>query len=480
MSERLIREWIRQSLLLAESSLTASEMSNRPSRFEKFLKKMESQEAFVIEPSKVSRYGGARSVIIPLEGNDDLVAALKSKDGAAYSAAFKAGVSAFDGSTPIILTAAGHLDKTTDMGGGGGGIPASIQNEIDFEAAVNQHTSGGDPISVMVGDHLIPDVVGAKQTGSKKVPVVGYDADGNEITTKETSKSDVNLLLKDGGVYPVSIKMPTAQYWLSGDSKLRLMNKFDLILQTLLKQPAPDPRIVLGDDGKNYKMVMGPDDNPSKISLSFSLPNSVAMDAVFGTDQNPVAIVAKGDFMSAPAWNEETLTLAWTNAKVFKKSDGIEGLPPNEKPVGLLRTGEMKKGGVRRGTKGYPGIRPAVASQDRASSTVNADAILAFQGADITEIREFVRGVLRESLFLEELTKSDKKEIERISRKQAKKEIDKVVGTSLEKTIQKEIEKTLKGKATRDEIADVTKSVVKKLYKDLSLSYPQVIDRIKV
>ena len=64
--------------------------------------------------------------------------------------------------------------------------------------------------------------------------------------------------------------------------------------------------------------------------------------------------------------------------------------------------------------------------------------------------------------------------------KQAKKEIDKVVGTSLEKTIQKEIEKTLKGKATRDEIADVTKSVVKKLYKDLSLSYPQVIDRIKV
>ena len=65
-------------------------------------------------------------------------------------------------------------------------------------------------------------------------------------------------------------------------------------------------------------------------------------------------------------------------------------------------------------------------------------------------------------------------------KKQAKKEIDKVVGTSLEKTIQKEVEKTLKTKATKGEIADITKAVMKKLYKDLSFSYPQVIDRIKV
>ena len=431
MSDRLLREWIRQSLLFEVSALTAGEMSNRPWRFEKFLKKMESQEDFELGAAHVSKYGGVSSVIIPLQGNSALVAALKAKDGAAYHAAFKAGVKAVSGKTPITLTAAGHLNKSADMGGRGG-IPGSIQNEIDFEAAINQYASNDNPIDVMVGTHRIPDVVGAKRSGSEKVPVVGYDADGNEITTKETSKSDVNLFLKDGNVYPVSIKMPTAQYWLSGDSKLRLMNKFDLIMQILLGQPAPDPRIVLDDDGKNYKMVMGPDDNPRKISLSFSLPISVAMDAVFGTDQNPVAIVAKGDFVSVPVWNEETSTLAWSNAKVFKKSDGIEGLPPNEKPIGLLRTGEMKKGGLRRGTRGYPGIRPAIASQDRASSTINVDAILAFQSADITEIRAFVRGVIRESLFLEELAKSDKKEIEKIARKQiakdtlTKKEIEKI------------------------------------------------------
>ena len=91
-----------------------------------------------------------------------------------------------------------------------------------------------------------------------------------------------------------------------------------------------------------------------------------------------------------------------------------------------------------------------------------------------------LRSLVRESLLLEELTKSDKKEIERIARKQAKKEIDKVVGTSLEKTIQKEVEKTLKNKATKNELGKITKAIMKKLYKDISVSYPHVIDRIKV
>jgi hypothetical protein len=91
-----------------------------------------------------------------------------------------------------------------------------------------------------------------------------------------------------------------------------------------------------------------------------------------------------------------------------------------------------------------------------------------------------LRLLIRESLLREELTKSDKKEIEKIARKQAKKEIDKVVGTSLEKTIQKEVEKILKNKTTKEELAQITKAVMKKLYKDLSVSYPQVIDRIKI
>ncbi len=83
-------------------------------------------------------------------------------------------------------------------------------------------------------------------------------------------------------------------------------------------------------------------------------------------------------------------------------------------------------------------------------------------------------------ILLEELTKSDKKEIEKLAKKQARKEIDKVVGSSLEKTIEKEVKKILKTKATRQELGDITKAVFKKLYRDLALRSPHIIDRIKV
>lgn len=101
--------------------------------------------------------------------------------------------------------------------------------------------------------------------------------------------------------------------------------------------------------------------------------------------------------------------------------------------------------------------------------------ISASSTVDEQSIRRLVKSVLRE-----ELTKTDKKEIERIAKIQAKKEIEKIVGKDLSKTIEKEVQKTLKGKATKQEIADISKSVIKKLYKQLSFSTPQIVDRIKV
>ena len=96
------------------------------------------------------------------------------------------------------------------------------------------------------------------------------------------------------------------------------------------------------------------------------------------------------------------------------------------------------------------------------------------------EGKGYLRALIREALLLEELTKTDKKEIERIAKAQAKKEIERVVGRDFSKTIEKEVQKTLKGKATKQEIADISKSVIKKLYKQLSFSTPQIVDRIKV
>tara|TARA_R110000803_G_scaffold6826_4_gene22039 strand:- start:1396 stop:1539 length:144 start_codon:yes stop_codon:yes gene_type:complete len=46
--------------------------------------------------------------------------------------------------------------------------------------------------------------------------------------------------------------------------------------------------------------------------------------------------------------------------------------------------------------------------------------------------------------------------------------------------IEKEIQKALKSKDAKEQVGDVVKKIMKKLYKDLSLEHPYIIDRIKV
>ena len=58
----------------------------------------------------------------------------------------------------------------------------------------------------------------------------------------------------------------------------------------------------------------------------------------------------------------------------------------------------------------------------------------------------------------EALTKTDIGEIERISRKQAKREVEKVVGKNFGKTVRDEVARALKDRATKQEIADISRS----------------------
>ncbi len=83
-------------------------------------------------------------------------------------------------------------------------------------------------------------------------------------------------------------------------------------------------------------------------------------------------------------------------------------------------------------------------------------------------------------LLKEELTRADKKEIKTIARKEALKEIERVVGKDFSKTIQEEIKKSLGQKATKQEVAEISKQVLKKLYREMSHSYNPLIDRIKL
>ena len=65
-------------------------------------------------------------------------------------------------------------------------------------------------------------------------------------------------------------------------------------------------------------------------------------------------------------------------------------------------------------------------------------------------------------------------------KKIVKEELTRSDKTEIKKMIEKELEKLLKKKETKEQIADLTKKIMKKLYKDLSLEHPYIIDRIKV
>jgi hypothetical protein len=52
--------------------------------------------------------------------------------------------------------------------------------------------------------------------------------------------------------------------------------------------------------------------------------------------------------------------------------------------------------------------------------------------------------------------------------------------TDVKKMVQDELEKLLKKKDTKDQMGEIVKKIMKKLYKDLSLEHPYIIDRIKL
>ena len=86
---------------------------------------------------------------------------------------------------------------------------------------------------------------------------------------------------------------------------------------------------------------------------------------------------------------------------------------------------------------------------------------------------------------------SNKKATQKVFQAEFNKELKKALGSSfigepgkinkfVRNSIRKEIESMFKDKATQNQIGDITKEVMKKLYRELSFSSVQVIDRIKM
>lgn len=75
-------------------------------------------------------------------------------------------------------------------------------------------------------------------------------------------------------------------------------------------------------------------------------------------------------------------------------------------------------------------------------------------------------------MLKEEMTKTETKEL-------VKDEIKKFLKAELKKMVEEELKRVLKDKDMQNEIGSISKEILKKLYRDLSIHHTYVIDRVK-
>jgi hypothetical protein len=222
--------------------------------------------------------------------------------------------------------------------------PLNLQNEIALESRVNKEVArAGGPIGVSFGNVIIKGVRGATRTGG-------------------SAKADVTLDTV-AGPYGVSIKLPSADYWLSGDREIAPY--LEGIMSTLRSKgssprvealPGRDEWVMVGDGGVRLKKIwcelMGDPEGEALGEL-----------AVFGRG-GEVNVVAKGSFLDPPMWNPVKRFLRWDGISTW---ESLDELPRELQPVLILRRsgGSVSRpdaplrgfstGGVR-----YRGLRPVV------------------------------------------------------------------------------------------------------------------------
>ena len=148
------------------------------------------------------------------------------------------------------------------------------------------------------------------------------------------------------------------------------------------------------------------------------------------------------------------------------------------------------------------------------SGTIREEIRVAIQSwIDNVDLKESIpvshQNILAERLLLEAIPKADRKEIEKIvikvinnpftGKRQLEKQTQTLIDDSIKKalgvsffgfrgkindfvikSIQDEVAKWIADKKTKQQIAEITKSILKKFYRELSLGYSPVIDRLKV
>ena len=375
---------------------------------------------------------------------------------------------------------------------------AGIGNEVDFARdaqRVIDNNTGGEPFTVTIGDEdftNVVDILWNKDYETKGAAVQRETPDAEGLTPLQQHfkslggghdpKPDAFLKKAKGEYIGISIKQPDAESWLSGD---RIMND---VKEAIAAASANSSTIKLSPDGPMVK-----DQGAwKKQDIFWELPPEIQHAAIFGRGTNIADVVLTADFTKGarPSWDAATRTLEYSHGDVLLPEDTV---PEANEPVLLFRTGEKLSGGTKR--RGG-GVRIAIVPRKRAGRSYDAtqsdpinwgtleQGILDAMEESHDTLIGLYQSLLSEASFSgllkEELTRADKKEIKDIARKEAIKEIERVVGRDFSRTIQEEIKKSLGQKATKQEVAEISKQVLKKLYREMSHSYNPLIDRIKL
>lgn len=85
---------------------------------------------------------------------------------------------------------------------------------------------------------------------------------------------------------------------------------------------------------------------------------------------------------------------------------------------------------------------------------------------------------LRE-MIVEELSSADKKQIKKMISTELN-SFESRFKKSLKPLVEEELKKLLKTRDVKADVADISKKILKRLYKDLAFQHPYIIDRIKL
>ena len=426
--ERLLREWIKERLLL-EVTATASQIFKDPERVANYLDQIKKGTPFELVA------GG--TVTIPVEGNDALVASLEAGDPSAFNQAWKAGVQTSDG----VMKSSGEIKKTEALGGERAGKRLDKEDKQIQEIQDAIEAAGG-VVDINLGRKVAEGVTSIESVSG-------------------TPKADAVLMAGDQVVGSISLKYASSpgqmQQW-GGLTKLYEAGVASVVEFIKDVQYVEDSNPTGRLDITYFREIDQPDIAQKICYGGGSWPENDC-DLIIAS-QSPIQIDESGNFVADHLFfNPDVPPGEWYPTLFARYSTGRGG-GAGLKNVRL----SLSPKGARSGEP-LP-VRPATPEVEVPS---DAEVEAATEPVEEAFLKSFVREKsLRRtirSLLTEALTASDEKAIGVIARKEAQKLWDDKWEDKILDIVKKELKDVYKGKDFKVAVVSIIKKAQTEYFK---------------